>query len=61
MIGTFYQPELVISDIDTLKSLPKREIVCGYAEILKHALILDRKLFFWLQKNGKKAVWGIGD
>ena len=56
MIGTFYQPELVISDIDTLKSLPKREIVCGYAEILKHALILDRKLFFWLQKNGKNIL-----
>ena len=29
MIGTFYQPELVISDIDTLKSLPKREMICG--------------------------------
>ena len=56
LIGSFYQPEMVISDISTLNSLPKREIICGYAEILKHALILDKKLFFWLQKNGKKIL-----
>ena len=54
LIGSFYQPEMVISDTSTLNSLPKREVTCGYAEILKHALILDKKLFFWLQKNGKK-------
>ena len=35
LIGTFYQPNLVISDTNFLKSLPKREIICGYAEILK--------------------------
>ena len=56
LIGSFYQPEMVISDISTLNSLPKREVTCGYAEILKHALILDKKLFFWLQKNGKKIL-----
>jgi len=56
LIGSFYQPEIVISDISTLKSLPRREIICGYAEILKHALILDKGLFFWLQKNGKKIL-----
>ena len=56
LIGSFYQPEMVISDISTLNSLPKREVICGYAEILKHALILDKKLFFWLQKNGKKIL-----
>ena len=56
LIGSFYQPEIVISDISTLNSLPKREVVCGYAEILKHALILDKKLFFWLQKYGKKIL-----
>ena len=39
MIGSFYQPSLVISDIDFLKSLPKKEMICGYAEILKHSLI----------------------
>ena len=39
LIGSFYQPELVISEKNFLKSLPKREIICGYAEILKHSLI----------------------
>jgi len=56
LIGTFYQPEMVISDTTVLNSLPKREMVCGYAEILKHALILDKKFFFWLQKNGEKII-----
>jgi 3-dehydroquinate synthase len=52
LIGAFYQPSLVISDISFLKSLPKRELVCGYGEILKHALITDRKFFTFLNKNG---------
>ena len=56
LIGSFYQPEMVITDTSTLNSLPKREVTCGYAEILKHALILDKKLFYWLQKNGKKIL-----
>ena len=51
LIGSFYQPKLVINDIAFLKSLPKREIVCGYAEILKHSIIKDKKLFFWLKKK----------
>ncbi len=51
-IGTFYQPDLVISDTKFLKSLPKREIICGYAEILKHSLIMSEKLFRYLDKNG---------
>ena len=56
LIGTFYQPDFVLSDTSTLKSLPGREIVCGYAEILKHALINDRKFFFWLSKNANKIL-----
>ena len=56
LIGSFYQPEMVISDISILDTLPKRELICGYAEILKHALILDRKFFYWLEKNGKKIL-----
>ena len=51
LIGTFYQPELVVSDIDFLKTLNRREIICGYAEILKHALIKNKKLFNYLDKN----------
>ncbi len=51
LIGTFYQPKLVISDISFLKSLGKREIICGYAEILKHSLILNKNFFNFLDKN----------
>jgi len=51
LLGTFYQPKMVISDMKFLKSLPKREIVCGYGEILKHSLILDKKFYKFLDKN----------
>jgi len=56
LIGAFYQPSLVVTDIAFLKSLPKREIVCGYGEILKHALISDKKFFTFLNKNGNKIL-----
>ena len=56
LIGTFYQPDFVLIDISLLKSLPRREVICGYAEILKHALILDKKFFIWLHKNSKKII-----
>ena len=51
LIGSFYQPKIVISDVDLLKSLPFREIVCGYAEIIKHALIANKKFYNFLNKN----------
>ena len=51
LIGSFYQPKIVISDIDFLKSLPFREIVCGYAEIVKHALIANKRFYNFLDKN----------
>ena len=53
LIGSFYQPKLVICDTWFLKSLPKKEMVCGYAEILKHAIINNSKFFNWLKKNTK--------
>ena len=56
LIGAFYQPSLVISDVNFLKSLPKRELVCGYGEILKHALIADKKFFKFLNKDGSKIL-----
>ena len=52
LIGTFKQPRSVIISIDFLKTLEKREIISGYAEILKYSLIRDKKFFFWLLKNG---------
>ena len=51
LIGSFYQPNLVISDINFLKTLPKREIICVYGEILKHSLISNKKFFNFLNKN----------
>ena len=56
LIGTFYQPNLVISDTKFLKSLPRREVICGYAEILKHSLIMNKKLFNFLNKNGNHIL-----
>ena len=53
LIGSFYQPKLVISDTSFLNSLPKKEIICGYAEILKHSIIKDKKFFDWLTNNTK--------
>ena len=51
LVGTFYQPKLVVSDIDFLKTLPKREIICGYGEILKHSLISNKNFFKFLNDN----------
>ena len=56
MIGSFYQPSLVISDINFLKSLPKKEMICGYAEILKHSLIRNKIFFKFLKKNFNKIM-----
>ncbi len=56
LIGTFYQPSLVLSDIQLLKSLSKREMICGYGEILKHSLIDNKKFFNFLNKNLKKIL-----
>ena len=51
LIGSFYQPRLVISDSIFLKTLPYREIVCGYGEILKHALIANKNFYKYLILN----------
>jgi len=56
LIGSFYQPSIVISDTDFLKTLPKREIVCGYGEILKHSIISNKKFFLFLNKNASKIL-----
>ena len=56
MIGSFCQPNVVIVDIIFLNSLPKRELICGYAEILKHSLISDKKFFIFLKNNFKSIL-----
>ncbi len=51
MIGAFYQPQLVIADLDTLHSLPEREFKAGLAEIIKYGLIDDFEFFQWLEHH----------
>ena len=56
LVGSFYQPKLVLSEINFLKSLPKREIICGYGEIFKHSLIANKNLYHFLNKNFFKIL-----
>ena len=56
LIGSFYQPDLVVSDMNILASLPEREIICGYAEILKSSIIDNFNNFLYLDKNLKKIL-----
>jgi 3-dehydroquinate synthase len=51
MIGAFYQPRCVITDVDVLKTLPEREYIAGLAEVIKYGLIRDPQFFSWLEKN----------
>ncbi|WMY95107.1 MAG: 3-dehydroquinate synthase [Arsenophonus sp.] len=51
IIGTFYQPISVIIDLNTLKTLPKRQFSSGLAEIIKYGIVLDNIFFSWLEKN----------
>ena len=56
LVGSFYQPKIVISDTKFLESLPQREITCGYGEILKHSLISDKNFYDFLKKNVFKIL-----
>ena len=56
LIGSFYHPKLVITDIDFLKSISKRDVICGYGEILKHSLIANKKFYKYLEKNSTKIL-----
>lgn len=51
MIGAFYQPKCVISDVNVLKTLPSRELSAGLAEVIKYGLIKDLRFFEWLETN----------
>lgn len=56
LVGAFHQPVGVITDIETLKTLPKRELLAGYVEMAKHALINDAGFFKWLEDNARAVV-----
>ena len=61
LIGTFYQPRLVLADVATLDTLPARELRAGYAEIVKYGLIDDPDFFAWLEGNGAALLAGDRD
>lgn len=56
LVGTFYQPKLVIADTDILKTLPEREVRAGYAEIVKYGLIDDEPFFSHLEQAGDQVM-----
>ncbi len=58
LVGAFHQPRLVLSDVATLDTLPKRELLAGYAEVVKYGLIRDAAFFRWLEVNGLRLCGG---
>lgn len=51
MVGAFYQPELVVCDLDTLATLPARELAAGLAEVIKYGPIADMAFLAWIEAN----------
>jgi 3-dehydroquinate synthase len=58
LIGLFHQPRLVIADVDALHSLPRRELLAGYAEVAKYGALGDAEFFAWLETNAAIALDG---
>lgn len=58
LVGAFHQPSAVIVDIDTLTTLPKRELLAGYAEVLKYSLIQQPDFFEWLEDKALLLLAG---
>ncbi len=58
LVGAFYQPRMVLADIDVLDSLPRRELLAGYAEIVKYGLIGDAGFFAWLEEHAVALLAG---
>ena len=58
LVGAFYQPRLVVADTDVLDTLPRRELLAGYAEVAKYGLIDDPKFWDWCEQNGAAVLAG---
>jgi len=56
MIGAFHQPEFVLYDLDTLMTLPPREVSAGLAEMVKHGLIRDAAFAYWCKDHAKELL-----
>jgi 3-dehydroquinate synthase len=61
MIGAFHQPLAVVADMQTLATLPPRELRAGIAEVIKHGLIQDAAFFAWLEANMERLLAGDAD
>ncbi|MEL7114196.1 MAG: iron-containing alcohol dehydrogenase, partial [Pseudomonadota bacterium] len=58
LIGAFHQPSLVLADIDVLDTLPPRDFLAGYGEVVKYGLLGDAEFFDWLEANGPALAAG---
>jgi 3-dehydroquinate synthase len=58
LVGVFHQPKIVIADTGALATLPRRELLAGYAEVVKYGALGDADFFAWLEANGSKALAG---
>lgn len=58
LVGAFHQPVLVLADVAALATLPRRELLAGYAEVVKYGLIRDREFFEWLERDSAALLAG---
>ena len=58
LVGSFYQPKIVLADLATLKTLPAREMRAGYAEVVKYGLIMNAEFYGWCERHGDKILAG---
>jgi 3-dehydroquinate synthase len=61
LIGLFHQPRIVIADTALLATLPRRELLAGYAEVVKYGALGDAAFFDWLEAHGARALSGDAD
>lgn len=58
LVGAFHQPSLVLADIDLLATLPRRDFLAGYGEVVKYGLLGDAGFFDWLERHGPALAAG---
>jgi 3-dehydroquinate synthase len=58
LVGAFHQPSLVLADLSVLATLPRRELLAGYAEVVKYGLLGDAAFFAWCEANGAAMLAG---
>ncbi len=58
LVGAFHQPSLVLADLAVLETLPERELLAGYAEVVKYGLLGDADFFAWCDQNGQAMLGG---